>query len=447
MNVIVLGAGDFGVEVAETFVQKGHNVTVLDKDPLRIDYITDNIDVFSIKGYGLNAEELEKAEINKADVFIATTASDESNILSSYLAKKKNPALKTAARIRYFNINGYPNLNYNDFGVDFIFNPERLALNDLLNIIDSNGAFEVIKVFGGKKIVRGYVITEQSNLVNKKVQKIIDEYPVFNETLFLCILRDDMILFPYGDTEIKAGDKLYIIGSEQNFREINPLSVKKTSAVKNIFIVGISKFTGVLVDSLIKHNYNVKIFAGQSPQLNLLAEKYEQARIINWEPGDVNTMLDEGLLACDCFISNDNNSDINVLSGLIAKRYNIKQNIIYSDNKKYFPFILSAGIDAIISPKLTAMGNILKHLLKSNILDSTSMIFGKAEMVMISVSRKSPLIKKAVKDINLPTGCIIAQIFRDDIAITPKGETTFKENDKVYFLTFLKNIGSIEKLS
>ncbi|HMB01521.1 MAG TPA: NAD-binding protein, partial [Spirochaetota bacterium] len=117
MNVIVLGAGDFGVEVAETFVQKGHNVTVLDKDPLRIDYITDNIDVFSIKGYGLNAEELEKAEINKADVFIATTASDESNILSSYLAKKKNPALKTAARIRYFNINGYPNLNYNDFGV------------------------------------------------------------------------------------------------------------------------------------------------------------------------------------------------------------------------------------------------------------------------------------------------------------------------------------------
>ena len=88
MNIIIVGCGKVGVSILSSLVAEGHDVTAVDSSAEVIEELTNVYDVMGVCGNGVDYETLEEAQVEQAELFVASTKSDELNMLSCFLAKK-----------------------------------------------------------------------------------------------------------------------------------------------------------------------------------------------------------------------------------------------------------------------------------------------------------------------------------------------------------------------
>jgi trk/ktr system potassium uptake protein len=106
MFVLIVGAGRVGSTVAKKALELGHEVSVLDADPLSHERLEqgsaesweDRGGLFTV-GTALEVDALVEAGIERADVFIASTNGDNTNLVISQIAKKRFEVPKVVARV------------------------------------------------------------------------------------------------------------------------------------------------------------------------------------------------------------------------------------------------------------------------------------------------------------------------------------------------------------
>jgi trk system potassium uptake protein TrkA len=87
MKIIVAGAGDVGFHLAKLLAYEKHDIVVIDLDEEKLKFISSNLDVATIKGNSTSYEVLEDANVKRADLFIAVTSYEDTNITSAIFAK------------------------------------------------------------------------------------------------------------------------------------------------------------------------------------------------------------------------------------------------------------------------------------------------------------------------------------------------------------------------
>lgn len=445
MNIIISGAGDFGFEIAKQLSLRDYNLTVIEPRAERIQTIQQKLDLGSVLGVGTDYSALMKAGIQQCDVFIATADNDETNILSCALVKKLGN-IKTIARVRQFNLSGFPDVKLSDFGVDYALNPDILAVQDLLQVMEAPGTFEVIPLANGQASIRGYVVKRESFVNGKDIDGLIQEQESFKHALIVAILRDSKLIFPRKDTVLHEGDKVYLLARDEIFRQLALLFTFYLESAKNVFVVGTNHSSDLLLSHLTAAGYKVKLFVEREDRGEELAARHPRTLIIQGTAGDVSLLEQEGIESCDAFIASSRNEDVNLIACLTAKRYGIPLNIIHSNKSDFFPFILSSGIDIINSPELSAIGKILEYTHEGGIFNAIPILFGKASMMKYQVNESSGIFNKSLSSIQWPKECIVALIQRSDKIIIPKGNIVFEKGDVVMLLTQPDHFKAIGRL-
>lgn len=439
MNIIVVGCGKIGTTILSSLVSEGHDVVALENDPAVLADITNIYDVMGVCGNGADCETLEEAGVDKAELVVAVTGSDEMNMLSCFLARRMG-ARHTIARIR--------NPEYNDRSLGFMrqqlnlsmsINPELLAAQELFNILKVPSAVK-IEYFSTRNFEMIEMrLKKDSKLDGIRLNELRSKY--HTKVLICAVQREEQVYIPDGNFELKSGDKISLTAPPAEIHKLmRSLGVFQKKA-RNIMILGGSKTAYYLAKMLSSTGNNVKIIEKDRECCRRLCEDLPKAVIINGDGAQQELLLEEGLRSMDAFVSLTGMDEENILLSIFAASQNVPKVISKVNRNEFVRMAEHLGLDCIVSPKeiisdvLVRYARALKNSMGSNVETLYKLMDGKIEALEFKVCTDARVTQRPLKELVLKPNTLIAGILRGRKTIVPTGEDMILPKDKVIVLT------------
>ena len=449
MKIVIIGAGKVGELLCRDLSLEGNDIILVEQDAKILEKILANNDIMGFVGNGVSYDTQMEAEVPKADVFIAVTEKDEINIIASVIAKKLG-AKYTIARVRSTDYSSQLEFMTDSLGIDLVINPELEAAKDIKQNIDFPDALNVESFLDGRLKLVEFQIDEDSPIAGVSLFDFKQKY--FPHLLVCIIKREDKIIIPSGNNFIKAGDRIYITGSNSEIIKFQDALGKNNKKIKSAFIIGAGIISHYLVQELLKDKIQVKIVELNPKKANKFSEYLPQATIINADGSNVDVLKEENFKNYDSCISITGIDEVNMFISIYAKKIGIKK-IITKLNKLSFVDILGENsFQSIITPKKIIADNIVKVVRsiaskKKNLIENLYRLENnKVEAVELLINSKSRVSNIPLKDLKIKKNLIIAYIIRNNVAIFPKGTDVIKEGDRVIIITaesFFDDINNI----
>ncbi|VAW48017.1 Trk potassium uptake system protein TrkA, partial [hydrothermal vent metagenome] len=330
MNIVILGAGQVGSSLAELLACENHSVTVVDLDRLRLQRLQDRLDIRTICGHASHPDILEQTGLEDADLLIAATQNDETNILACQIAHINHKTVTKIARVRAQSYLNHPELFNRDLDsgcvpIDVLISPESLVKDYILQLIEYPGSLQVINFAEGK--VRLVAVRAEASglLVNKKIGLIKEHLPENIKTRIVAIYRKNEIVMPTADVIIKEDDEVFFLAESAHISTIvSELRQRKARPSRNIMIGGGGNIGFSLAQALEK-DHQVKLIDRSIQQARQNAEVLEKSIIIHGDVSDKDLLLEENIDEIDLFIAVTNNDEANIISGMLAKKLGVRR--------------------------------------------------------------------------------------------------------------------------
>ncbi|MBN2891655.1 MAG: Trk system potassium transporter TrkA [Bacteroidales bacterium] len=429
MRIVIAGAGNVGTHLVKMFTDNNHDVVIIDSNRDNLHEIASHYDVMTVFGTASSRQILEEAEIGKAKLFIAVSNYQETNILSAILAKKLG-AKQTVARIdnsEYLVEDNEQMLR--DLGVDILIYPEILASEEIYNHLKQPGILKTISFASGKLNLYTIRITEKSDLVNKNLSDIAQLFPGVVARI-VAIVRESDTIIPRGKDTILLNDILYIITDDKGRTIVSSIIGEHEHDIKNVMILGGSRI-GVKVAKLLEKHCYVKLFEKLRDKSFEIADMLKDTLVLNSEARTADFLLDEGIGKTDAFIAVAGNSEINMLSCMLAKKLGVKNTFAEIENIDYFDLAKSSEIDYVVNKKLIAASKIFALVIDAEVLSIQYFTDTQAEILEFVVHNSSKVIRKPIKDLDFPEQAIIGGIVRQEMPFIAVGDTQLLPDDKV----------------
>lgn len=444
MHIIIVGAGEVGYQIAKFLAQEGIDVVVIDQDREKLKRISEELDVAIIEGGGGDPSVLKEAEAEKADILLAVTNSDETNMIACLLGKAMFNIPRKIARIRnpdyFFNKNL---LSRENLDIDPAINPELEVARAITRLLEIPFATEVEDFEEGIVRVIGFKIDSKNHLIGKKLQDIKEQ--IGKNFIIGIIERDDKVIIPTGRDIIKEGDIIYLPMRKNDISDIAESLKVSTKPSRKIMIAGGGRI-GYYIASMVEGKADVKIIEKDPERCKFLSRFLGRTLILHGDCADQKLLIDENIKDMDVFVAVTNNEELNIMSALLARKLGVKKSIIIVNRTDYIPLAHSLGLQAVLSPRLITASSILRYVRRGDILSLTAIAEDRAEIIESRVSDTSALKDKLLKDAKLPKNTLIGMIIRDDQMIVPSGSDTIKKGDKLIIFTLRESIKEIEKI-
>lgn len=438
MKIIISGCGKIGATILESLVAEGHDIVAIDNNQSVIQEITNVYDVMGVCGNCFDSDVLEEAGISEAELFIAAAGSDESNMMSCFLARKLG-AKHTIARIR--------NPEYNDkslsilrhhFELSMSINPERLAAHEIFNILKFPSAVKIDSFSRRSFEMIEFRLKDDSVLDGLSLSEFREKYKT--QVLICCVLRDDEIFIPGGNFVLKSGDKVSLAATHADitklFKELG-LSQKQS---KNVMILGGSRISYYLSEMLAGAGISVKIIDRNEKNCELLSDLLPKAVIINADGSQQDLLLEEGLTTMDAFVSLTGMDEENILISIFAATQNVPKVISKVNKDELASMAEKLGLDTIVSPKKIVSDVIIRYAraLRNSLGSSVETLYkvmdGHAEALEFIVKDDARIVNIPLKNLRLKKNILIGGITRDRKRIVPGGNDVILPGDHVIII-------------
>lgn len=434
MKIVVIGDGKVGSTIVEHTAKENHEVTIVDRNPKVVEQMVNQFDVMGICGNGASYETQKEANVDKADIVIAATSSDEVNILSCVVAKNLG-AKATIARVRNYEYSTQIDLMRHNLGIEMIINPELEAATEIMNIINFPEALKVDMFGNGKIDLVELYVEDNSLLVGQTLSSLFSKYRV---SLLVCaVQRGEEVFIPSGNFELDARDKIHVVASRQNIRLfLDKLGFVKRK-IKDILIIGGGKVALYLASNLIKNKYNVKIIERNYDKCLELSDLLPKAAIIHGDGADQELLQEEGIKDIDAIVSLTGSDEENIIISMYAHKQNAHKVIAKINKASLVGLLETVGVASVISPKEVTSSRILGYVRAtnnrrgSNVEKLYKLINNKVEAVEFIAKSNSKLLNIPLKDLKLKSNILIAAIIRNDETIIPGGNTIIQSGDSV----------------
>lgn len=447
MKILIVGSGQVGYFLCDRLSCEGHEVTLVDRDEETVERAQDRLNVLGIVGNGASAEVLEQAGIKNADIFIAVTNMDEVNILACLLAREYQVDVLVARTKNIEFTSSKAVLSKEKLGIDLLINPDDAVAEELSKLACDSNAFDVAEFAEGQILFQGYRIEPGSPLCDLSLAEL-GELRGMYRFVVVAISRGNKTIIPHGDDAIQAGDRIYVFAPQQELPAINYLlqsepKIEKTN--RRAFILGGSSIGLQVAQNFEKQNYHAKLVEKDEDRCYKLAEQLNKTVVINADGLDVPTLLDEGLADADVFVAVTENDQTNILTCLLAKQNQVRRTLALVSQPELIGLAADLGIDACISPRLSAAGAILKFVRRGDVISLTAVEGSNSEVLEIEISKESGLLDKPLKDLHFPRGAIIGAIVRGSDYEIPTGDSRLNEGDRVVVFTLPEALQKVER--
>ncbi|MDH3997276.1 MAG: Trk system potassium transporter TrkA [Desulfuromonadales bacterium] len=447
MNILIVGAGQVGFFLCERLSLEGHDVTLIDRDQEQINEAQDRLNVMGVLGNGASAETMEQAGIKEADIVMAVTDLDEVNILACLLAREYGVG-KRIARVKSIDyLSRGAVLSKDKLGIDLMINPDDAVADELANLAGRVGAFDVAEFVEGQMQFLGYRITKESPLCDLTLKEL-GEIRGMYRFVVVAISRGGHTIIPRGDDTIQVGDSIFLFAHKEELPSIQymlQIEEEQHKGTKRAFILGGGRIGQRVARALEEKNVSVRLIERDQQRCEELSAKLKKTMVIHADGADIRVLLDEGVENADVFIAATENDETNILCALLCKRQGAHRTLCLVNRPEYLDLAPSLGVDACVSPRLSAAGAILKFARRGNVLSLATIEGSNSEVLEIEVKSDSSVINTPLKDLNFPRGAIIGAIVHGKSYDIPDGENQLKVGDRVLVFALPEAISKVER--
>ena len=449
MKIVILGAGQVGSSVAESLVSEQNDITVVDVEPGRLRALQDRLDLRTVIGSASHPSVLIEAGIEDADLLIAVTQSDETNLVACKLAARMFNVPRRIARIR---ANAFLDnkmvLGADGFEVDLSICPEQVLTDYIVKLVEFPEALQVLDFAGGKVSLVAVRAYQGGPMVGRPVKEIRAHMPSV-DTRIVAIFRRDGVVLPGGDTLIEDGDEVFCLAAADDIRQVMKELRRMDQPVKRVMIAGGGNI-GQRLALALEAEYSVRVIEHSKRRCEVLAARLDRALVLNGDATDEELLEQENIADMDLFVAVTNDDENNIMSSLLARRMGARRVVALINRRSYVDLLQSGQIDIAISPAQATIGKLLAHVRRGDVVAVHSLRRGAAEALEAGVhgDRDScRLTGRRVDEIELPAGATIGALVRGDKVLMAHHDTRIEAEDHVIvFVTDKKTLPRVEKL-
>jgi len=442
MRAIIVGAGEVGYQLARFLSAENVDVVVVDKNKAKLTRLAEELDVALIEGEGGSPSVMKNAGADEADILLAVTDMDETNMIACLVAKAMFQIPRNVARIR--NLEYFSNdILLQSLGINPAISPEIEAAKAVIRLIEVPFAADVDDFEDGKIKIIGFRIPSESKLIGKAFKALNLKKP---KILIGAIQRGSKIIIPSGNDTLKKNDIIYLPVRKEELDLVCDSIGGIAMPVKRVMILGGGRIGFYVANSMEEQNISVKIIEKDAERCKFLLKSLKKSVILNGDGSDQKLLEEENIQNMDVFAAISNNEELNIMASLLAKSLGVKKVITIVNKTDYLPLANNLGIEAVLSPRLITASTILKYVRTDNILSLTTVAEGKAEIMEAEVKEGSIFAGKTLQEFELPKKTLIGAIIRDDDVIIPSGEDKILAHDKLIIFTLRESIKQVEKL-
>ncbi len=446
MKIIIVGAGEVGFHIASHLALENKDVVVLDIDPDAIRRISDHLDVQVVTGSGSSPVILEEAGIQDAEVILAVTNSDETNLVACLVADIISPSTIKLARIRNADFDNYHEiLREQAPHIDTIINPDIEVVKTIHRMMSVPGAVDIGEFADGRLKFVGVNLEDDSKLAGSR---LLDLPAIIGNArlLIAAVVRGDELIIPRGEDRLQSGDLVYFISEEDKLIDTLSLFNKYDQPLKRALIVGGGRIGFRLARLLEEHSIYCKIIERNPDRCTYLAERLNKSIVLCGDGSDQELLSEENIQDMDIVITLTQDEETNILASLLAKRMGARKAITRISKFSYFPLTDAIGIEQVVSPRLSAINTILQHIRKGKVLSAISIKGEQAEVIEAVALETSGIVEKPLRDISFPKGAMVAGIIHEEMIIIPTGDSVIQPDDRVIIFARKEAISKIEKI-
>ena len=415
MKIVILGAGQVGASVAESLVSEENDITIVDTDGARIAYLQDRLDLRGVVGNAAWPSVLREAGADDADLLIAVTQSDQTNLVACKVAKSEFNLPTRIARLRAADfLESETLLSPDNFAVDFALCPEEMVTDYIAKLIEFPEALQVVEFAAGRVSLVAVRAYQGGLLVGKPISAMREHLPPGIEARIPAIFRRGEPVAPDGDTLIEHGDEVFVLAATELIRPALRELRRMQQPVRRVMLAGGGNI-GQRVAARLQKRYEVKVIERSAARAEVIASTFDNVLVLCGDATDEELLEQENIAEMDMFLSLTNDDEDNIMAATLAKRLGCKRVVALINRRAYADMVQGGPIDIGLSPAQVSIGTLLAHVRRGDVAGVHSLRRGAAEaleMVAHGDAKTSKVIGKRIGEIDWPKGVTVAAIVR-----------------------------------
>ena len=449
MKIIVLGAGQVGASVAENLAREANDITVVDVDAKALQDLQDRLDLRTVLGHASHPDVLRRAGAEDADMVLAVTNSDETNMVACQVAYTLFHTPTKIARVRAREYVAYSQLFTQEaLPIDMLISPEQVVIDHVRRLIEYPGALQVLDFADGLVRLVAVKAYYGGPLVGHELRELKEHMPG-SKSRVAAIFRRGTPIIPQGDTVIEVDDEVFFIAAKDDIRAVMSELRKLDKPIKRIILVGGGNIGKGLAAAL-EDRYQVKLIDHNTERTKRISEELDKTLVLLGDAADEELLLEENIESTDIFCAMTNDDEANILSAMLAKRLGAKKVMTLINRAAYVDLVESGEIDIAVSPHQATIGGLLAHVRRGDVVVVHSLRRGAAEAIEAIAhgdKNSSKVVGRTVEEIKLPRGTSIGIIVRGEEVLVAHHDTVIEAEDHVIlFLIDKKRITEVERL-
>jgi trk system potassium uptake protein TrkA len=448
MKILILGAGVTGSSVAGALASEENDIVVVDFRTELLDALKERFDIATVAGNAAHPKVLEQAGARTADMIIAVTDSDETNMLACVIINALYSRPKTIARVRAVDYLKNPQLFGPDgIPVDIVISPEQIVMEAIRNLIEFPGVQHISDFADGRVRLFSVKVVADGSLTGKKI-KTLKERLVGGKIRVVAIFRQGIPIIVNGEAVIETGDEVFFVAPREEVRWVLKELNKLEAPLKRIIIAG-GGHVGKRLAIALEKDHQIKIIEKDPRRAHKIANDLDHAVVLLGDCADESMLIDESIDSTDLFCAITENDGVNIVSASLAKSLGARKAICLLNHVSYSKLLPGTGIDVAVLPNQETLGSILKHVRRGDVAQVSSLCGGTAEAIEAIAHQSNDLnsvVGFRVDSINFPEGIVMGALIRNNQVISIHHETVFEEGDHVVMFAMDKRlVVNIEK--
>jgi len=428
MKIIIAGDGEVGFYLAKLLVYEFQDITLIDTQQDKLAFAEKNLGIATVSGDSTSYKTLKQAGIETANMLIAVTSVESSNITTCLIGKRLG-AKFTIARIDNTEyLDDRKSFDLRDLGIDVLISPESLATREVKYILKSPALKETFNFHEKALYLMGILLEDDSPIINKTVADTASLIP-YNSFMIVAVHRDGTTLIPTGKLQLRKDDLIYFVSTEKGKDVVIEYAGRKSLRIKNLLVIGGSR-TGKYIAMKLSNYYNIKLIDKDLGKCNYLAKNIPGVQVVCGDGTNLKLLEDEGVGNYDAIVSVTGNSETNIFTCLIAKESGVKKAIAMVENIGLFDYSQKMGIDTLINKKMAAANYIFRYIIKGRVL--THLYGVDARIQEFVVKENSRATHRSIRELNFPDNAIISGVVRNGNGFITLGDFQLQAGDKVF---------------
>ncbi|MGN1346758.1 MAG: Trk system potassium transporter TrkA [Eubacteriales bacterium] len=437
MKIVIVGCGKVGYALAKQLSMENHDIIIIDSSTRVIEKTQETLDVMVVSGNGAALDIQQEAGTADADLLIATTPSDEVNLLCCIVAKRLG-CKHTISRVRNADYMHQIQFMRDDFGISMTVNPEFATARTIYRFLQFPSFLKIDSFAKGRVELVELKITDNSILIGKSLDKLTTELHL--KVLVCAVERDNNIFIPKGDFVLRAGDKINVTAPRSELAKmIKKLNIS-TQKIRNVMIIGGGRIAEYLAEELIKSGVDVKIIEIDPARSVELATRFPEALIINDDGSNHDVLLAEGIRETDAVLTMTGMDEQNLVISMYAEHSGVSKTVTKMNRSEYSELFSDKEIGSTVCTKDVIAADIIRYVRSINnsggsIITLHRIVEGKAEAIEFIANSQTFGLNVPLRDLRLKKNLLIACINHNGNIIIPSGADQISQGDTVIVVT------------